>query len=92
MQNPNEIDFKMVAVTKVEANGVEYAPGEKFTVTGIGTVRWLQQRGAAEIESSAEAAPVEDGGQSPQPTLASPAIEGTQDENPTPTEGNRRRR
>lgn len=91
MQNPNEINFNMVVLTKVEAAGVEYGPGEKLTVVGIDRVRWLQRQGAAELESSAEAVPVEDGGQTPQPTLASPATEGTQDENPPATEGARRR-
>lgn len=90
MSNPNEINFKMVAVTKVEADGVEYAPGESFTVVGIDRVRWLQGQGAAVPESSAEAAPVEDGGQNPQPQPVEPASAGTPNESTHKPQASRR--
>lgn len=81
-QNPNEITFNMVAVTKNEASGVEYAPGETFSVVGIDRARWLERQGAAKFESSVEAAPVEDGGQDPKTAPESPASTGTPHEDP----------
>lgn len=44
-----EQEFAMVAVTKCEVNGAEYAPGEPFSVTGIDTARWLQRKKAADF-------------------------------------------
>lgn len=94
-QNPNEINFNMVAVTKVEASGVEYAPGEAFPVVGIDRARWLERQGAAKFESSVEAASVEDGGQDSQPAPETPATQGAPHEDPPEPEaatGARRKR
>lgn len=80
MQNPQEAFFDMVAVGNVEASGVQYGPGESFSVQGIDRARWLVTQKAAKFASSDDVASVEDGGLSPQPESAQPTVEGTHDE------------
>lgn len=81
MSNPQEAMFDMVALGNVEAGGVQYGPGDPFSVQGIERARWLVERKAAVFASSVDVAPVEDGGLNPQPGSEIPAKEGTRNGN-----------
>ena len=55
--DPSEQVFPMIAVTKVEMDGVEYGPGEKLSIKGIETVRFLMSQKAARSDSAVVEAP-----------------------------------
>lgn len=46
--------FDMIALTAMEASGVQLQPGDAFVVQGADTVRWLEARGAAKSASSVD--------------------------------------
>lgn len=48
------IKFELIALSKVEVSGVEYASGDSFSVSDPGTARWLISRGIAKSASSVE--------------------------------------